>query len=78
MKDILREEIDDAIMGVLVKHQDRLGITSGDDIGDLILEEKYNDSLDFLSVYLCKILAFQCTTNGIESRDADDLINDYL
>lgn len=65
MKDIIYGELEDAIINIFVKHQDELGIKSGDEIGDVDMDEKYERSLDFLASYIDKTLRFQLWTNGI-------------
>lgn len=71
MKEKIYDELEDAIIDILVKHQDALGIDSGDEIGDSVLDRKYEESLDFIASYLDKTLRYQMWTNGIGEYPQD-------
>lgn len=64
MKETICTELEDAINGILAKHQDELGVTSGDiDFPQAI---KFDELMDEFAELLVNILEFQKLTNGVD------------
>ena len=65
MEETIYNELEDAIFNIVVKHQDELGITSGDEYVDFTL------TIKLLAEQILHTLIYQGYTNNVECSIGD-------